>query len=652
MHKVKLIAMLVVVLGALPTVRAAEEPGFVVRLYDVGADIRWTPLIKPGELPNVAKVITGPLDLRTNRGDFKPLEYQFVTEVTGTFETLTGQTAFRLTSDDGALLWIDGRLVINHDGHHGATPMDGQTSLKAGPHELKILHFNNWGDGQLTLEWRPPHAATWEPLTGKVVYHDSGASRTTSPGKKQVVHALRRGRPGDGAPLTREHPAYGSVYDPGALDLPRETWLLDGRLCTMESGQRLRDIPVAWLPPPCAEPGYILAFNLENEPYANQLRVYCKDCESKRVFLETVAGRQQGCVFRFGVTAAVVQPSGHGAFELRRVRAMSNGLELEFTQPLDPHVGWETDAYYIEQWPFDVSAGQVPMRDGVHYPVKSASVSKCAKKVFLEMDNLKPGHVVYLRLLPPCLSAEGELPWSTEAWYTLHKLPTDQPGTVLKPPATEPQNILSPEEQVQGWQLLFDGKTTAGWRGYRQESFPASGWEVHNGCLVRVGPAGDICTIDQFGDFELKFDWRISPAGNSGVFYRVQEDVGSPWETGPEFQVLDNAEHPDGKDTKTSAGSNYGLNAPIRDITQPVGFFNHARIVARDQHVEHWLNGVKVVEYELGSDDWQQRVNNSKFKAWPEYGRKPSGHIVLQDHGDQVWYRNIKIRRLDQAGID
>jgi hypothetical protein len=159
-----------------------------------------------------------------------------------------------------------------------------------------------------------------------------------------------------------------------------------------------------------------------------------------------------------------------------------------------------------------------------------------------------------------------------------------------------------------------------------------------------VSQGGDIITIDQFDNFELELEWQIAEGGNSGIMYRVSEDGEEAYYTGPEYQVLDNARHADGQNPLTSAASDYGLYAPIKDVTRPIGEWNAARIVIKGNHVEHWLNDVKVVEYELGSPDWQQRVDASKFKQWPNYGRIPKGHIALQDHGSRVAFRNIRIR--------
>ena len=194
-----------------------------------------------------------------------------------------------------------------------------------------------------------------------------------------------------------------------------------------------------------------------------------------------------------------------------------------------------------------------------------------------------------------------------------------------------------------GWRPLFDGDSTAAWRGYRRPDVPAGG-QVVDGALTRVEPAGDLVTVEQFGDFELAFEWMVAPGGNSGVMFHVSEDRAAPWETGPEYQILDDEAHKDGLDPRTSAGANYALHAPEDDAARPAGEWNEARLVVRGPHVEHWLNGAKLLEYELWSDDWSQRVSASKFGAMPDYGTRPRGHIVLQDHGDRVAYRNIRVR--------
>jgi hypothetical protein len=208
-----------------------------------------------------------------------------------------------------------------------------------------------------------------------------------------------------------------------------------------------------------------------------------------------------------------------------------------------------------------------------------------------------------------------------------------------------PLNTLTAAERADGWRLLFDGRSTAGWRGFRSADAPG-GWQVVGGALTRTGPGGDIVTEEQFADFELALEWRVEPGGNSGIFYRATEDAPRIYETAPEMQVLDDERHVDGQLAVTSAGANYGLHPAPPDVALPAGEWNQARIVARGAHIEHWLNGVKMVEYELWTPEWEALVRNSKFADWPQYGRAARGHIGLQDHGDPVAFRNIKIRAL------
>jgi hypothetical protein len=206
--------------------------------------------------------------------------------------------------------------------------------------------------------------------------------------------------------------------------------------------------------------------------------------------------------------------------------------------------------------------------------------------------------------------------------------------------------VLSCSARMAEWESLFDGASANAWRGFKQSALPA-GWQIVDGALTRVGAGGDIISKAQFENFELELEWKVAPGGNSGVFFHVAEDTMKyVWQTGPEMQLLDNQRHADGKNPMTSAGSNFALHAPARDVSKPAGEWNRARLVVNGAQVEHWLNGEKIVEYELWSDDWKQRVQDSKFKDMPRYGLMRTGHIALQDHGDWVAFRNIRIRRL------
>lgn len=197
-----------------------------------------------------------------------------------------------------------------------------------------------------------------------------------------------------------------------------------------------------------------------------------------------------------------------------------------------------------------------------------------------------------------------------------------------------------------GWVSLFDGKSLTGWRSFKTET-PPTGWEAKDGVLARTGKGGDLMTVQQYGSFELELDYKIAVGGNSGIMYRVVTEGQAPYWSGPEYQILDNERHPDAKNGPDRlAGSNYDLIAPSAAVSKPAGEWNTAKIVVKGNHVEHWLNGSKVVEYEFASPEWTKMVAESKFKAWPMYGKAARGHIVLQDHGDLVEFRNIRIKEL------
>ena len=176
-------------------------------------------------------------------------------------------------------------------------------------------------------------------------------------------------------------------------------------------------------------------------------------------------------------------------------------------------------------------------------------------------------------------------------------------GGPVDPTGQDMANTLTDAEREAGWMLLFDGTTTDGWRGFKKPSMP-DGWQARDGALARVSQAGDIVTAEQFDNFELRLEWKVEQGGNSGIFFHVSEDAEAVWHSGPELQVLDDAYHPDGRSTMTSAGSDYALHGVTRDVTKPVGEWNAVRILVDGSHVEHWMNGEKIVEYELWSPEW------------------------------------------------
>ena len=467
--------------------------------------------------------------------------------------------------------------------------------------------------------------------------------------------------------------------------LLREGVFYGNRSVDPEGTKDLKDFPpVVWLPQNEIgnSPSQIAPLNVG--PFKDQM-VHGDVTHGglKRVFVEVVDGVYQGVVFRMtqglesGVNRVMLGPDGayyvggvgssgnwgqagklpYGlqqlkyngklTFEMAEVHAKANGMEIHFTEPLAVGSG-EVPAYYkVQQFTYvpTVEYGG-PKVDEQDITVKSVSLSRDRKTAFLELDGLKEGYVVYIRTSPALKGRSGSPIWTTEAWYTLNKKPsakgTVRPATHYPAPAR-----MSEAERSQGFEALFDGRNLNGWKGYQTDERP-KGWSVENGSMVYtpgVG-GGDIVTKAQFGDFDLRFSWRISKGGNSGVMYRVTETERRPYMTGIEYQILDNIDGYDGRNPFTSAGSIYALYAPEFDVTKPVGEWNESRIVAQGNKVFHYVNGYLVASAEIGSEIWNAKIATSKFVEWPNFAKPRIGHIVFQDHGNPVAYRNIRIKKL------
>ncbi len=474
-------------------------------------------------------------------------------------------------------------------------------------------------------------------------------------------------------------------------------WLPSSKILLMQHGafygnrsvdpagtQKLNEtLPVVWLPQNEIGNSPSQPAESRDGPYKDQLlHGDVTHGGLKRVFMEEVDGKLQGAAFRFtqGLQAGVnrivwgpdgalyiggigstgnwgqegkewfglqkIKYNGRPTFEMVAVRAKTNGMELEFTEPLAEGAGLDPDLYTVDNWRYVPTAAYGGDKiDDRRLAVRSVTVSKDRKRAFLELPDLRPETVVYVRVDPLVASASGRELWATEAWYTLNRIPKNQTVRVGQAQAA---NVLSAEEKQQGFKLLFDGQSTANWRGFRKTTLPTA-WKAQDGMfsiLPGTGSGGNVVTVEEYKDFDFRIEWRVEPGANSGIFYRSSEKFTPAFITGPEYQILDDARHPDGRSPLTSAGSNYALIAPSKKVVRPAGQWNQTRIVARGNRIEHYLNGFLVVSYEINSPEWKAVLAKSKFAGAKEYAQMPEGRIVLQDHGNRVNFRNIRIKRL------
>ena len=221
-------------------------------------------------------------------------------------------------------------------------------------------------------------------------------------------------------------------------------------------------------------------------------------------------------------------------------------------------------------------------------------------------------------------------------------------GVILFASCSGPKNTTTTDA---GYTSLFDGKTLNGWRTYQNK--PADSWSVKDGVIYCKGSStdktdrrADLITDDVFENFDLKLDWKISPQGNSGIMYMVTEEYPTAYLSGPEYQIIDDVNFPEKLEDWQKTAANYAMHTAPTAHPKPVGQWNHTEIIVNNGHVQHWLNGEKVVEYDLWTDDWKKRKAEGKWKDAPGYGMSKSGHIALQDHGSEAWFKNIEIKKL------
>ena len=466
--------------------------------------------------------------------------------------------------------------------------------------------------------------------------------------------------------------------------------------------------PALWLPHNEVGNSPTQPLFLEHGPYAGQ--VVFGDIYNgglKRGALERVEGVDQGAVFHFSggfegpIHRLLATPDGRGfvvgeigshgnwaepgkehwglervdlgeeaAFEPLRVAARPGGFRIDFTRPL---AGASAEA--LARAPASIAMSdwfyvRAPIYGGPKYDVRTLSpsavrVASDRRSIEVDVPELAAGRVVYLALPRALRSEAGDALWVREAWYTLNRLPGGGDGA--PPDEADAANRLTEAERAAGWRLLFDGQSFEGWKVYGSDE-PISHWVIDDGALHftrdvsfaglvwnHVNPfaqsAVDLMTRERFGDFELSIDWRISPGGNSGIFYAVpDESTPLSWDLGLEMQVLDDAGHYDGEIDRHRAGDLYDLQSLATGAARAVGEWNRARIRVEGDRVRHWLNDVLVADIVRGSPEWDAAIARSKFDGTPGFGRARTGHITLQDHGDPVWYRNVKILPLDARG--
>lgn len=453
--------------------------------------------------------------------------------------------------------------------------------------------------------------------------------------------------------------------------------------------------PLVWLPQNEIGNSPSTPLLLNDGPYKNQM-IHGEVTHGgvKRVYVEKVNGEYQGCVFRFiqGLEAGVNRLqwgpdgalyaggvgstgnwqqdrklwyglqrmiyNGKTTFEMLSISARSNGIEISFTAPLALTAGNSPNDYEIKQWyylPTKEYGG--PKLDEKHLDILSVNVSADRTKVFLELDGMKEDHVVYVHLMPRIKSATDETLWSTEAWYTMNCIPKGKVGAKATVDLSG-INVLTAEERAEGWKLLFDGKTTKGWRNYKKQSIGSS-WKVVDGALTLMTyrkpdgtyatkDGGDLITDKSYRNYELSLEWKITDCGNSGIIYNVHEseEYDYVWQTGPEMQVLDNNCHPDAQYITHRAGALYDMIACSKENVLPANQWNKIRLRIENGKVEHWQNGEKLVDFEMYTPEWADRIAKSKFKDMKGFGIYKEGYIALQDHSDRVAYRNIKIKEL------
>ncbi|WP_339722496.1 family 16 glycoside hydrolase [uncultured Paraglaciecola sp.] len=480
------------------------------------------------------------------------------------------------------------------------------------------------------------------------------------------------------------------------VELSQDAWY-GSRSVDFEGTANLEEtLPVVWLPQGDIGNSASQPAPLNVGPYQNQM-IHGDVTHGgiKRVFAERVNGRLQGVVFRFsqgleaGVNRLQWAPDGslivggvgnpgnwshsgkkwyglqslkynqQKTFEMLSISAHSDGFEITFTEAIKEGRKIQASDFEIQQYYFEPTAEYGGPKKGLEdLNIQDISVSADRTKVQIKLAGLKEKHVVYFRINRAFESQNDHELWTTEAWYTLNAIPTDKP-LILNKNYSVANNTLTENEKAAGWELLFDGNTLGHFRNYNSEAI-GSRWRVEDGTLHFGGKAADetswqakeggdiVITSKPLENYELNLEWKIQHGGNSGIIYNVKEraDLEFPFLSGTEMQILDNPHHSDGQIVKHRAGDNYDLIESRVVSVLPAGYWNQVRLIVNKGRVEHWLNGYKVVDVKMYTPAWEALIAQSKFKDWEHFAKTPGGHIVLQDHGDKVWFRNLKLKEL------